>query len=98
MIGVAILLAYFALVQVGEDNQRYSLETISATAEITEKQGGSGYTLGDFDYSPSGMIRKIPLAINVSLFRPYLWEVKNPVMLLSAIESLVFLLFTGNKT
>lgn len=102
MIGLAILLAYFALVQVGEDNRRYSLETLSETAEITanylyyvsEKQGGSGYTLGDFDYSPSGMIRKIPLAINVSLFRPYLWEVKNPVMLLSAIESLGFLFFT----
>ena len=57
-------------------------------------RGGAVYTLGDFDYSPAGMLRKLPLAINVTLFRPYLWEVNNPVMLLSALESLALFLFT----
>jgi hypothetical protein len=43
-----------------------------------------------------------PDAIVVSLFRPYLWEVNNPLMLLSALESLallllvVYLIFKGN--
>lgn len=102
MIAIALALGYFALVAVGEDNQRYSLESLGKTAEITanylyyisEKQGGSSYTLGDFDYSVTGMIKKLPLAINVTLFRPYLWEAKNPIMLLSAIESLALLIFT----
>src|SRR5690606_34806844 len=34
------------------------------------------------------------LAVNVTLFRPYLWEVNNMVMLLSALESLATLLLT----
>ena len=40
------------------------------------------------------MLRLAPQAINVSLFRPYLWEVRNPLMLLSAMESLALLFFT----
>jgi TRAP-type mannitol/chloroaromatic compound transport system permease small subunit len=40
------------------------------------------------------MAKKFLPAVNVTLFRPYLWEVNNPVMLLSALESLAFLLLT----
>lgn len=101
-VSVAIFLAYMAVLKLGEEHEKYSLDRLSNTAEITArwltfvsaKEGGSGYILGDFDYSPIGMIRKLPLAINVSLFRPYLWEVNNPVMLLAALESLVVLVFT----
>lgn len=102
MISLAALLCYYAIVLVGEDNKRYSIETLSETAEITatylyyvsEMQGGSGYTLGDFDYSAWGMIRKFPLAVNVTLFRPYLWEAKNIIMLFSAVESLALFIFS----
>ena len=41
-----------------------------------------------------------PMAIITTLFRPYPWEAKNPVMLISAIESailLVFFVFTVYK-
>jgi hypothetical protein len=34
------------------------------------------------------MFRK---AVNASLFRPYLWEVKSPAMLISAVESVMIL-------
>lgn len=100
---VAAMLGYFAMAKVGEDNTRYSLDNMAETAEITarylsyvgELQGGSVYTLGDnFDFSPAGMLRKFPLAVNVTLFRPYLWEARNPVMLLSALESLATLWLT----
>lgn len=40
------------------------------------------------------MLKLAPAAINVSLFRPYLWEVKNPLMLLAAVESFCVLAFT----
>ena len=95
-------LGYQVVVKVGEGSHRYNLETLSYTAESTarwlsfvgENQGGSVYSLGDYDYSPIGMLKKLPLAINVTLFRPYLWEVRNPVILLSALESLGFFWFT----
>ncbi len=102
LLAIAGGLGYLAIIKIGEESHRYNFNTLSYTAESTarwltyvgEQQGGSVYTLGDFDYSPAGMLRKTPLAINVTLFRPYLWEVNNPVMLLSALESLALLLFT----
>ena len=103
VLALAITLGYYAVLAIGEDNERYALDKLSQTAEITarylqyvgEKQGGSVYVLGDdYDFSVTGMLRKFPLAVNVTLFRPYLWEVYNPVMLLSALESFLTLLFT----
>jgi hypothetical protein len=38
-------------------------------------------------------VRKFIPGVWVTLFRPYLWEVKNPVMLLSAVESTAMLIF-----
>ena len=104
MITLALAFGYLAIVKVGEDDARYSLDKIAQTAKITAydiRYGwgarfgeGSGYSLGELDGTFAGMIKLMPAAINVSLFRPYLWEVKNPLMLLSAIEALVLLILT----
>jgi hypothetical protein len=93
---------YYSIKMIGQENRRYNLEKLSYTAEstarwinyVSEREGGSGYTLGDFDYSIPGIIRKTPSAIWVTLFRPYMWEVKNLVMFFSALESLILLLFS----
>ena len=103
ILAIVVTLSYFAVIEIGKDNVRYSVDKLSETAEITaryltyvgESQGGSVYTLGDdYDFSLPGMIRKFPLAVNVTLFRPYLWEAYNPVMLLSALESFFTLMLT----
>ena len=91
-----IVSGYFAIVKVGEDDPRYSISKIAETARVTAydirywsgREAGSGYSLGELDGTFGSMIRLAPQAINVSLFRPYIWEVRNPLMLLSAIESL----------
>lgn len=54
----------------------------------------SGYSLGHIDFTPVGIARQIIPSIIVTLFRPYLYEVRNPVMLLTAIESTFILCFT----
>jgi hypothetical protein len=90
------------VLKIGEDDKRYSIENLSRTARITAydigfytgKNAGSGYSLGELDDSFTGMVALAPGAINVSLFRPYLWEVKNPLMLLSALESFALLILT----
>ena len=95
-------LAYFAMLKAGEDNPKYSMEAISKTAQITAydirywtgREAGSGYTLGDLDGTWQSLLRLAPQAVNVSLFRPYLWEVNNPLMLFAAIESTALLVFT----
>lgn len=98
-----ILSGYYAVLKVGEDDKRYAIENLSRTAKITAydigfytgRSAGSGYSLGTLEDSFTGMLTLAPAAINVSLFRPYLWEVRNPLMLLSSLESLALLLMTG---
>ncbi|MBX2947096.1 MAG: hypothetical protein KF725_14795 [Cyclobacteriaceae bacterium] len=93
---------YYAIYLIGKDDARYSLDRIAITAQITAydigfytgKDAGSSYSLGELDGTFFGMLSKAPEAINVSLFRPYIWEVKNPLMLLSALESSLLLFLT----
>jgi hypothetical protein len=61
---------------------------------ISNEQDGSGYTLGDMDPTLMGMLEKAPAGVNVTLFRPYLWEARKPIVMISALESFLFLIFT----
>jgi len=61
---------------------------------ISNEQDGSGYTLGDFDPTLLGMLEQAPAGVNVTLFRPYLWEARKPIVMISALESLIYLIFT----
>jgi len=99
-----IALGYFSVLNVAENDKRYNIDRLAETARITAydirfgwgaRTGeGSGYTLGELDGTWQSMIRLAPAAINVSLFRPYLWEIKNPLMLLSGFEGFLFLILT----
>jgi hypothetical protein len=101
---IAMSLAYFSILKVAEDDPRYNLAKLAETSKITAydiRYGwgarfgeGSGYTLGELDGTWQSMLKLAPAAINVSLFRPYLWEVRNPLMLLSAMEGLIMMFFT----
>jgi hypothetical protein len=71
-----------------------SVSTSQYLYRISTEQEGSGYTLGDIDPTLTGMMEKAPQAINVTLFRPYPWEAKKPIVLLSAIEALFFFGFS----
>ena len=80
---------------------KYSLDNIQSTANITQTyiyessgEQGSRYSLGELDFSPTGIIKSIPLAINVTLFRPYLWEANKAIILFNAIEAFIFLALT----
>ncbi len=54
----------------------------------------SSFELGEMEMSTVGLIKKAPAAFYATYFRPHLWEVRKPIMLLSAIESFVILLLT----
>lgn len=78
----------------------YNIDNVAERAAITSndiKQGwgrgaGGTYDIGTLDGSWGSMISLAPKAIIVSIFRPFIWEVSNPLMLLAAMESLVFLI------
>lgn len=100
---VAIFISYYGISTISSGNNKYSMQNILKTAEITAKDNsmwtvreeGSGYNLGDYDFSPSGLLRKFIPAVWVTLYRPYIWESNGITMLISAIESLFMLLFTA---
>lgn len=81
---------------------RYNLENIANTAKTTrdwiayssDRDQGSGYDLGEFDPSILGMLKKFPQAVVVTLFRPFPWEAKKVIVMLSSLEALFFIYFT----
>lgn len=93
---------YYLVSTIASTSDKYNLASIAEWSYITAydigfftgKDAGSGYNIGSQDGTWENLIKLIPSAINVSLFRPYLWEVRNPLMLFSALESVVILSLT----
>ncbi len=102
LVVIGVGLAVFVLLQIGQAAKRYSFESMMRTAQDTQNwlvysskmQGGSFYTLGNIDYSVAGMIKIFPKAVNVSLFRPYIWEARKPILIIASIEGMVTFFFT----
>ena len=95
---VAILISLVVLSQLGNILGRYSVENLQYEAEAMQQwhhqveevydYEGSSYSLGNTDFSTVGLITKAPVALITTFFRPFPWEVGNPLMALSALESL----------
>ena len=98
LVGVSIFGTY-TLISVMAVSEEYKIDGIEQRAKGFHSWhttlGGSTYNLGEIEYTPIGILKKVPEAVNVTFFRPYLWEANSAVTLLSSIESLVlFLLFS----
>ena len=86
----------------GELFGEYNVETVAFKSFVTRdylyrisnEQDGSGYSLGDMDPTLGGMLEKAPAGVNVTLFRPYPWEARKPIVMLSALEAMFFLIFS----
>jgi hypothetical protein len=85
------------MTQFGSLLGKYSLETVLDTAKLTqadlvrEAYGQNSFNIGEFDASVASVLAKMPSAIFAALFRPLIWEVRNPVMLLSGLENLIMM-------
>ena len=99
---ILVVSIYYAVIKIGENDTKYSVANLAKTSRITAydigfytgRHAGSGYSLDIPDWTPLGMLQASPAAINVSLFRPYLWETRNPLMFVSALESTFLLIFS----
>ena len=76
-----------------------SMDAILSKAQITqqdlirpEEYGENFYDVGKFDNSFLGIVSKVPVALAAGFFRPFIWESKNMLMIISGIENLFFLL------
>lgn len=93
---------YFLSQEISKSAGKFNIDQLENTLQgfqswhttVSETKNQSGYTLGEMDFSTLGLIKKIPMSINVTFFRPYLWEVRNASTLLGAMESLVLFVYT----
>jgi len=98
---VLVVSGYFITQEFSKEAGKYNIENIGNTLKgfhswheyLSENRSQSGYTLGEMEFTPLGILKKAPAALNVTFFRPYLWEVRNVPTLLGGIESIVVLLF-----
>ncbi len=90
----------FAATYITKGHSRYDIDKLGELTKVNAeylyyvsvKDGGSAYYLGELDGSVASMLRLAPAALVVSLFRPWIWEAKNPIMLLSALESFLLMI------
>jgi hypothetical protein len=98
---VLLASSFFLAEELSKSTERYSLDNMEGTLEgfqtwhttVSDAKHASGYTLGGggMDFSTTGIMKKVPSAIAVTFFRPYLWEVTNASTLLGAIEGMILL-------
>jgi len=90
---ILIAIGFFSLKSLSENSGKYSSDKLEGRVKGFHSwhtsQGGSTYSLGDIEYSVTGTLKKMPAALNVTFFRPYLWEARNVVVMLGALESLI---------
>src|SRR5258706_1113728 len=97
---VSLLSGFGALKLVGAKLREYNIETaLNRAVDVQqdlkqEYYGGSSFDIGDFEATPISMLSKAHLAITAALFRPFLWEAGNIVMLVSALENFLLLAFS----
>lgn len=104
---ILYVLSIVGLVVIGGQIQQqmfgeYNVESIAFKSMTTRnyliartiEYEGSGYNLGEIDPTLGGMLEKAPAAINATLFRPYPWEARKPIVMLSALEALACLVLT----
>ena len=96
MISLFSTLIIYSFFQLSNSSEKYRLEELESQARGFHSwhttTAGSSYNLGKIEYTPVGIMRKMPASLVVTFFRPFLWETRNAVMLVSALESL-FLLY-----
>lgn len=71
------------------------LDKAAATHQDLKREAykGNSFDIGDFDPTVGGILSKAPAAIFAGLFRPTIFDVRNVVMFISAVENGVLLLF-----
>lgn len=98
IIGVAVLFSSRITNAIG--GHYSSMDVMIERAAVVQEDltrdyyGGNSFDIGSFEPTLAGIAKKIPAAISAGLFRPFLWESKSILMLMSGVENLAVLLLT----
>lgn len=99
IVAVSLLIGAALLSLFSDRMSKFSPDKILQTAITTQKDLKSDYysknsfDIGEYDESFGSIIKLAPLATVSGLFRPFIWECTNIVMIFSGLENLVILFF-----
>ncbi len=70
-----------------------TIDTLKSAYDSFDSAGdaGSGFTTQSVDFTTFGILLKSPYTMFTTLYRPFLWELKNLMMLFSGLESFLAL-------
>ncbi|HRD52307.1 MAG TPA: hypothetical protein PKY96_06630 [Flavobacteriales bacterium] len=92
-------LSLYILTKLSTSMDKFALDGALETIQVTQSDlsnersyGAHRFDLGKFDGTWWGVLKKFPIATNAALFRPYVWEARTAVMMLSGLENLWVLL------
>jgi len=74
------------------DTMVNKITVTQADLKRSEQYGSNYYDLGIINATPGEMLVKTPSAMIAGLFRPFIWEAKNPFILLSGLENLFLII------
>lgn len=101
-LALGLAAGYLGATNLTAGDDKYDVDKIGERTKINQeflygltKDQGSAYNIGSFDGSLGSMVKVAPQAVIVTLFRPFLWEARNPIMMLSALEALMLLWLTA---
>jgi hypothetical protein len=92
--------SYGALTTLGSSLGKFAPDKALSTAVIiqndlqSEHYEGRSFDIGEFEATPLSIASKFPAAVTAGLFRPFIFEAGNVVMLLSGLENLFMLAIT----
>lgn len=94
-------LSFLVLSSLGDKLGKFSMENALDTIMVTqhdlkraEEYGSNYFDIGPLEATWGSVLSKFPVATNAALFRPYLWECRNVVMVLAGLENLFMLWIT----
>jgi len=99
LLSIALFTSYYVFTNIGSQLGQYSsIDNILNKAVATQRDfvtnkdyGEHSFDIGEFDTSTSSLLGKFPAAVVAGLFRPFVWESKNVVMLIAALENILLM-------
>jgi hypothetical protein len=93
-VGSMLAASLFLLTQLGDSLGKFSLDSVMETIQVTQgdmvrvdQYGSNRFDVGPIDGTVTGLLSKFPIATTAALFRPFIWESRSAVMVLSALEN-----------
>lgn len=93
---MSFVIGYYAMTTIGGTSiEKLLNDAVEKQTDLKrEGYGGNSFDIGGYEPTLSGALSVAPAALIASWYRPFIFEAKNVVMLLSGIENFIYLMLT----